>query len=68
MNEFQIKLSKELKALFPKYLNELNLKSSTGTSLTINDEGNGTFKDYIKFFVIKSAQKELSKETNLSHL
>ncbi len=68
MNEFQIKLSKELKSLFPKYLNELNLKSSTGSSLTIDSEGNGTFKDYINSFVIKSAQKELYKGTNLSHL
>ena len=38
---------------FGKYLNELNFKSSTGSSLTIDSEGNGTFKDYIKSFVIK---------------
>ena len=68
MNELQIELSKELKALFPEYLNKLNLKSSIGTLLTIDSEGNGTFKDYIKYFVIKSAQKELEKGTDLSDL
>lgn len=68
MNELQIELSKELKALFPEYLNKLNLKSSIGTLLTIDSEGNGTFKDYIKHFVIKSAQKELEKGTDLSDL
>ena len=68
MSKLQIDLSTKLKALFPEYLNKLNLKSSTGTPLTIDDEGNGTFKDYIKSFVIKSAQKELDKGTNLSHL
>lgn len=44
MNELQIELSKELKSLFPEYLNKLNLKSSNGTLLTIDSEGNGTFK------------------------
>lgn len=68
MNELQIELSKELKSLFPEYLNKLNLISSNDTLLTIDSEGNGTFKDYIKSFVIKSAQKELNKGKNLSYL
>lgn len=68
MSELQIELSKKLKALFPEYLNNLNLKSLNGTSLTIDGDGNGTFKDYIKEFVIKSVQKELEKGTDLSHL
>ena len=50
MNELQIELSKELKSLFPEYLNKLNLISSNDTLLTIDSEGNGTFKDYIKSF------------------
>ena len=68
MNELQIELSKELKSLFPEYLNKLNLISSNDTLLTIDSEGNGTFKDYIKSFVIKSAQKELNKGKSLSDL
>ena len=46
----------------------MNLISSHDTLLTIDSEGNGTFKDYIKSFVIKSAQKELNKGKNLSYL
>lgn len=38
MNELQIELSKELKSLFPEYLNKLNLKSSNGTLLTVDSE------------------------------
>ena len=68
MNDFQIKLSKELKALFPEYLNKLNLKSSNGIALTIDNKGNGPFKDYIKSFVIKSVQRELEKGADLSDL
>lgn len=68
MNGLQIKLSKELKSLFPEYLNKLNLKSSDGTILKVDSEGNGTFKDYVKSFVIKSTQNELDKGGNLSHL
>ena len=68
MNELQVELSKKLKSLFSEYLNKLNLKSSIGTLLTIDSEENGTFKDYIKYFVVKSAQKELEKGTDLSDL
>ena len=68
MTEFQKELSSKLKVLFPEYLNGLNLKSPDGTYLTVDNNGNGTFKDYVKSFIIKSAQKELEKGTDLSDL
>ena len=43
----QIRLSSELKSLFPSYLNSLGLKSN-GTPLTLDLSGNGSFKDYVK--------------------
>lgn len=64
----QIKLSEELKSMFSNYINSLGLKSSNGTNLTLNENGNGTFKDYMKSFLIESAQKALNEGTDLSGL
>lgn len=68
MTSDQIKLSDDLKKLFPTYLNSLGLKKSNGTTLTLDSNGNGTFKDYVKSFVIASAQKALDSGTDLSGL
>jgi len=68
MTTDQIKLSDELKKIFPTYLNSLGLKKSGGTALTLNANGNGTFKDYVKSYVIASAQKALDSGTDLSGL
>lgn len=54
----QKKLSKELKDNFPSYLNALNLISENGEKLTLDSQGNGNFKEYIKQLVVKSANKE----------
>lgn len=59
MTEKQIELSKELKKLFPDYLNSLRLISPDGEKLTLDAEGNGSFKEYVCRQVLKSAQKEL---------
>jgi hypothetical protein len=75
MNADQIAASNELKAMFPDYLNSLGLKAyveprnTTHTkayrhikqrlSLTLDANGEGTFKEYVKSFVIASAQKAL---------
>lgn len=68
MTENQIKLSNELKAMFPSYVNGLGLKQTDGTALTLDANGDGTFKNYVKSFVIASAQKALSGGTDLSKL
>lgn len=66
MTETQIRLSNELKVLFPKYLNSLNLKDDNGNELTLDNDGNGTFKEFIKAKVISSIDKELEQGTDLS--
>ncbi|MBR1757382.1 MAG: alpha/beta hydrolase [Lachnospiraceae bacterium] len=55
----QIALSKELKQLFPAYVNSLALKDFEGNELALDSDGEGSFKDYIKMWLLKSAQKEL---------
>ena len=61
MSEKQTRLSKELKAAFPDYLNRLALKDSEGASLTLDADGNGSFRDYIKRKLIASFVKEQEK-------
>jgi len=68
MTELQKELSKKEKELFPVYFNSLNIVDETGTKLTMDEEGNGSFKEYIKKLVVESAQRELDKATDLSHL
>ncbi len=64
----QIKVSDQLKSLFPAHLNSLGLKTADRTSLTLDANGDGPFKDYVKSFVISSAQKALRAGKNLSDL
>jgi len=66
MTAEQIKISNDLKNLFPTYINNLALKNSDGTTLTLDSNGNGSFKEYVKSFVIASAQKALNSGTDLS--
>ncbi|MBP2651900.1 MAG: alpha/beta hydrolase [Firmicutes bacterium] len=68
MTKDQIKVSNELKTRFPAYLNSLGLKMNDGTPLTLDTNGNGTFKDYVKYYVIASAQKALDSGIDLSNL
>ena len=48
----QIDISNELASLYPAYLNSLKLKMPSGTLIT-----NNNFKNYIKSFLIQSAQR-----------
>ncbi len=66
LTDEQIDLSNELKELFPSYLNSLGLHKPDGTPLTLDEHGNGTFREYVKSFVIDSAQKALEDGVNLS--
>jgi len=68
MNPEQIRISDQLKSLFPAYLNGLGLKNADGAALTLDADGNGPFKDYVKSFVIASAQKALAGGKDLSGL
>ncbi len=66
MNDVQIANSAELKAAFPSYVNNLKLKSPDGKLLTLDKDGNGSFKDYVKSLLLQSAQKAFAKGADLS--
>ncbi|MGN1377182.1 MAG: subtype B tannase [Dorea sp.] len=62
----QQKMSAELKAMFPAYVNGLKLVDEDGNALTLNEDGDGTFREYVMSYVRMSAQQELDKGTDLS--
>lgn len=68
MTEKQIAHSKELKRLFPAYLNSLHLTDSEGKTLTLDGDGEGSFKDHVRNYVIQSAQKELDTHDSSGRL
>jgi len=59
MSDKQQAVSKDLKPLFSQYLNSLSLTDGQGQALVLDENGEGSFKDYVKSYVIQSAQKEL---------
>lgn len=59
MSAEQRKVSEEEKNLFSEYVNSLHLKDENGTELTLDTDGNGSFKDYIKTIVMESAQRAI---------
>ena len=55
------RVSDELKAQFPAYVNSLGLKNAQGEPLTLNADGSGSFRDYVAAFVAAAANAELQK-------
>ena len=66
--EQQKQISRELKALFPAYLNRLHLKTADGAPLTLATDGTGSFQDALKAAVMQSAQQELDTHTTAQNL
>lgn len=66
MSEQQIRVSEELAKQFPEYLNSLVLKEKNGNILELDKDGNGSFKEYMKRVVLKSAQKAMDAGIDLS--
>lgn len=66
MSELQIKTSRELAKLFPDYVNGLRLKDENGRILELDKTGNGTFKEYMKQVVMKSAQRAMESGIDIS--
>lgn len=60
--------SAQLKALFPAYVNSLGLKDRQGRALTLDEDGTGSFADYIKSVYAASAQSALDAGEDLSAL
>ena len=68
MSAVQSKASAALKALFPAYVNSLGLKDTKGNLLTLDAQGNGSFKTYLKSFYMASAQQALDRGEDLSKM
>lgn len=60
MTEEQIALSAPLKALFTSYVNSISLRDEKGNTLTLDENGEGSFKEYVKQYVIQSAETEMN--------
>ena len=66
LNAEEIALSNQLKVAFPAYLNSLNLKDENGKALTLDENGEGSFKDYLKKVILRAANKAVQNGTDLS--
>jgi len=66
MTDKQIKISDDLNIQFPSYVNSLQLKDDAGNYLTLDNNGEGSFKTLVKSYVIESANKALNSGTDLS--
>ncbi len=68
MTEKQARLSEKLKKMFPDYVNSLKMTAPDGTALNLDEEGNGSFKEYVCAQILKSAQKELDTHDSAGRL
>ena len=66
LTDDEISRSNDLKKMFPDYVNSLKLKDKNGKLLTLDKDGNGSFKNQIKQYYIDSANAALKKGTDLS--
>ncbi|HWR10458.1 MAG TPA: subtype B tannase [Rectinemataceae bacterium] len=66
LTDAQKKLSARLAALFPAYLDSLNLTTPDGKVLTLAADGSGPFKDYLETLVLDSAQASLKAGVDFS--
>lgn len=66
LTEDEIKISNRLKALFPIYLNSLKLTDDRGNLLTLDKNGNGSFKTYLATIIRNSANKALKEGKDIS--
>ena len=66
LNADDLAYSKMLSEHFPDYVNNLQLRDSLGRVLKLDKNGNGTFKNYVKAFIIDAANKAQAKGTDLS--
>ena len=66
LNADDLAYSKMLSEHFPDYVNNLQLRDSLGRVLKLDKNGNGTFKNYVKEFIVAAANKAAAKGTDLS--
>ena len=66
LNADDVAYSNLLSEHVPEYVNNLQLHDSMGRVLKLDKNGNGTFKNYVKAFIIDAANKAQAKGTDLS--
>ena len=66
LNTDDVAYSNLLNEHFPDYVNNLQLHDSVGRVLKLDKNGNGTFKNYVKEFIVAAANKAQAKGTDLS--
>ena len=66
MNADDVAYSNLLSEHFPEYVNNLQLHDSMGRVLKLDKNGNGSFKNYVKAFIIDAANKAQAEGTDLS--
>ena len=66
MSHDDVAYSNLLNEHFPDYVNNLQLHDSVGRLLKLDKNGNGTFKNYVKEFIVAAANKAQAKGTDLS--
>ena len=66
LNADDVAYSNLLSEHFPEYVINLQLHDSMGRVLKLDKNGNGTFKNYVKAFIIDAANKAQAKGTDLS--
>ncbi len=68
MTAEEIRVSKILRDAFPAYVNGLKLRDEHGKLLTLDKNGNGSFKNFIKQKYVESAQSALDGGAYLSNV
>ena len=66
LTDLQRKTSQDLAAAFPAYVNSLELKDETGTPLTLDAQGNGSFKAFLEKTVLDSARRAMERSAEVS--
>lgn len=66
MTALQIRASSDEALLFPKYINGLQLTDEKGQRLTLDENGEGTFKEYVEKIVLASSQRAMDAGDNVT--
>lgn len=66
MSSGQIRASADLAKGFPAYVNSLDLVDGSGKGLTLDEDGTGSFLEYVKTIVAASAQRAMDGGTDLT--
>lgn len=61
-----IQYSGLLKQTFPSYVNSLQLRDAQGRLLTLDKNGNGSFKEYVKSYILQAVRHAKAKGADLS--